>query len=232
MKIVYLTVLLFVSHMVVSQNTNQFDANGKRQGVWKKNFEGTKVLRYEGQFNHGKEVGLFKFYKNIDGKASLTATKQFNDKDSKAYVIFYTSTGKVVSEGQMDGKMFIGPWKYYQKTSKKLLILENYNNQGQLEGDRFVYYKNGEVAQKQHFKNGQLDGMAVWYSEDKVLLKEYTYVNGQLDGPSKYYNSEGDLILEGAYKNGKKHGIWTSYENGKVVNSEDYDHPKAHENGK
>ncbi|GAA4239505.1 hypothetical protein GCM10022291_34080 [Postechiella marina] len=48
-------VLFLVSICSVSaQNINQFDAQGKRHGVWKKNFENTKVLRYEGTFNHGK----------------------------------------------------------------------------------------------------------------------------------------------------------------------------------
>jgi antitoxin component YwqK of YwqJK toxin-antitoxin module len=228
MKNLLLVFILCFVTAVSAQNINQLDTNGKRNGIWKKYFEGTKVLRYEGQFKHGKETGLFKFYKNIDGKASLTATKQFNDTDHKAYVTFFTSTGKVVSEGEMDGKTYIGEWKYYQKTNKKLLTLENYDENGNLDGDRFVYYENGQIAEKQHYKHGKLDGNSIWYTEDNVVLKEYTYVNGLLDGPAKFYNSKGELLVGGSYKKDEKHGIWNYYENGKLVDTKDFTNPGHH----
>ena len=97
MKNLAFIIFVFFAGLVSAQNINQFDAEGKRHGIWKKYFDDTTVLRYEGEFNHGKEIGLFKYYKNIEKKASLTATKQFNDTDYKSYVTFYTSAGKVVS---------------------------------------------------------------------------------------------------------------------------------------
>ena len=69
MKFIYLSLILLIATIVSAQDINQVDANGERQGVWRKNFDKTKVLRYEGEFSHGKEIGLFKFYKNINGKA-------------------------------------------------------------------------------------------------------------------------------------------------------------------
>ncbi len=224
MKTTIVTFFMFIAHLVLGQNINQFDANGKRDGVWKKYFDNTKVLRYEGEFSHGKEIGLFKFYKNIDNKASLTATKQFNSTNNKAYVTFYTSMGKVISEGEMDGKTYIGEWKYYQKTSKNLLTLENYDEAGNLDGNRFVYYNNGQIAEKQDYKHGKLNGTSVWYSPNNTVLKEFIYVDGELDGVSKYYDSKGNLIIEGRYKNGKKHGIWNYYEDGKLVEKKDFTH--------
>ena len=216
--LVFLCVVTFVS----AQSINQFDAKGKRHGIWKKTFEDTKVLRYKGEFFHGKEIGLFKFYKNIDGKASLTATKQFNDTNNKAYVTFYSSVGKVISEGEMNGRLYIGAWKYYQKTSNQLLTLEQYNNEGVLDGDRFVYYENGQVAEKKHYVNGKLEGPSFWYSDKSIVLKEFHYVNDQLHGLSKIYNPKGELIIEGAYKQGKKHGVWKYYEEGKLIKEKDF----------
>ena len=110
--------------MVFSQEINQFDANGKRHGIWKKTFEDTKAVRYEGQFDHGKEVGLFKFYKYVNKKSLLSATKQFSETNNIADVKFFSSKGKVISEGQMDGKNYIGEWKYYHKNSDQLLRIE------------------------------------------------------------------------------------------------------------
>ncbi|MFD1615084.1 toxin-antitoxin system YwqK family antitoxin [Gelatiniphilus marinus] len=222
MKFVYLNIILFITPLTFAQNINQFDANGKRHGIWKKTFEGTNVLRYQGEFYHGKEIGLFKFYKNIRKKPVLTATKQFNKTDNIAYVTFLSSKGKIISEGEMNGKTYIGLWKYYQNRNDNLLILEHYNNAGQLDGERFVYYENGQIAEKQVYKNGKLHGKSVWYSEKHVVLKEFIYENGELHGASKYYNPKGELIAEGQYKNGKKNGIWRYYENGKLINEKDF----------
>ena len=222
MKKVFVLLFLVEVTLVSAQTINQFDSEGLRHGIWKKYYDNTTILRYEGEFNHGKEIGLFKYYKNVDKKASLTATKQFNETDNKAYVTFYTSKGKVVSEGEMAGKLYIGEWKYYQKNSKKLLTLENYDSEGLLDGDRFVYYENGQVAEKQFYIHGKLDGPSFWYSEKNVVLKEFQYVNGELHGVSKFYNPKGDLILEGNYKQGKKHGIWKTYENEKLIEEKDF----------
>jgi len=222
MKFIYFNIFLFITSISFAQSINQLDANGKRHGIWKKTFEGTNVLRYEGEFLHGKEIGLFKFYKNIKKKAVLAATKQFNKNDNKTYVKFVSSKSKLISEGQMDGKTYIGEWKYYQKRNDNLLTLEHYNNKGILEGDRFVYYENGQIAEKQFYINGKLEGASVWYSEKGIVLKAFVYVNGELHGVSKYYSSEGELITEGQYKKGKKHGIWKYYENGELINEKDF----------
>lgn len=222
MKFIYFTLIIFITTIVSAQDINQFDANGKRHGIWKKYFDDTTVLRYEGEFVHGKEIGLFKFYKNINKKAVLTATKQFNESDNLAEVKFYTSKGKVISEGKMNGKTYVGTWKYYQKKSNDLLILEHFDDLGKLTEERFVYYENGQVAEKQNYKEGKLNGVSVWYSEKNVVLKEFIYVNGELHGISKYYNPKGELLVEGYYKRGKKDGIWKYYEDGKITNEKDF----------
>ncbi|SFZ94594.1 Antitoxin component YwqK of the YwqJK toxin-antitoxin module [Flaviramulus basaltis] len=223
MKTVYsFMFFLICSSILFAQDINQFDANGKRHGIWKKNFEETQVLRYEGAFSHGKEIGLFKFYKNIKGKAILTATKQFNENDNIADVKFFASNEKLISEGQMDGKTYIETWKYYQKNSDKLLTIEHYNANGRLTGERLVYYPNGQIAERQNYLDGKLNGLSAWYSESDIVLKEYIYVNGELHGSSKFYNPKGELITEGAYKRGKKDGVWKYYENGKLINEKDF----------
>lgn len=221
MRYSFLIFLMF-SSVLSAQNINQFDANGKRQGVWKKNFADTNIIRYEGQFSHGKEVGLFKFYKNYKKKAILSATKLFNEDSTIAEVKFLASNGKVISEGSMDGKTYVGTWKYYQKNSDQLLILENYNNQGELIGERLVYYPNEQVAEKQNYIDGKLHGESFWFSDKNVVLKAYVYENGELHGIAKFYNPKGELLSEGQYKTGKKDGVWKFYENGKLIKEKDF----------
>ncbi|WP_194768384.1 toxin-antitoxin system YwqK family antitoxin [Tamlana sp. I1] len=214
--------ILLISSFVFAQDINQFDAEGKRHGIWKKNFEDTNILRYEGEFNHGKEIGLFKFYINYKNQAVLSATKLFNDTDSTADVKFLASNGSVISEGQMNGKNYIGTWKYYQQNSKNLLSTETYNSNGELIGERLVYYPSGQIAEKQNYSDGKLEGPAYSYSVKNVILKQYFYVNGELHGEAKFYNPEGVLLSEGVYKRGQKEGVWKFYENGKLVNEKNF----------
>lgn len=217
-----LIVFICLTTYLQAQTINQFDAQGQRNGVWQKNFKGTDVLRYEGTFSHGKEVGVFKFYKNINGKPVLTATREFNPKNNMAQVTFYASNGQVISEGQMLDKTYIGEWKYYHKNSKQLMMLEQYNKKGNLEGTRSVFYPNGQVAEKSFYKNAALEGEALWYAENGVLIKVYHYKDNKLHGAAKFYDKNGELIQEGAYQNDRKHGIWKYYENGTLKEEKDF----------
>jgi len=217
-----LTFTLLVVFSVSAQTINQLDENDKQHGIWKKNFNGTNILRFEGEFNHGKEVGLFKFYQNINNKAVLAATREFLQPGTKANVKFFASTGKVISEGQMDVKTYIGEWKYYQKDSDKLLILEHFDDKGNLTGERNIYYNTGQISQKDNYKNGKLNGVSYLYSEGNVVIQEHTYEDGLLHGPSKTYDIKGQLITEGFYKNDQKDGNWKYYENGKLTEAKSF----------
>lgn len=218
------SLLFFIvsSSFMFAQETNELDTNGARHGIWKKYFDNTKVIRYEGEFDHGKEIGVFKFYKNIRNKPVLTATKSFNPNDNITEVKFLASNGKVISEGQMDGKIYIGTWRYFQKNSDALLTLEHYNSKGALTGEYTVYYPSGQIAEKRNYVNGKLEGLAVWYSLKNVVLKEMIYENDELHGVAKFYNPKGELVSEGQYKRDKKDGLWKYYEAGELVNEKDF----------
>ena len=222
MKLRIAILLFFIGFMSWSQEINQFDANGERHGIWKKNFDGTKQVRYQGEFNHGKEVGEFKFYKLIKKKSVLTATKKFNISDNSAQVEFLSSRGKVISEGKMRGKLHVGKWIYYHNRTKGIMTLENYNANGLLEGEKLVYYKEGKVAESANYTNGKLQGESKWYSVKGVVLKSFIYDNDELHGVAKYYNGKNELLVEGQYKRGKKSGIWKYYENGELTEEKDF----------
>lgn len=201
---------------------NQFDANGKRHGIWKKTFEGTNQVRYQGEFYHGKEIGLFKFYKYIKKKSVLTATKQFNENHNIADVKFLSSRGKVISEGKMNGKIYIGKWIYYHNNSEKIMTVENYNDDGLLHEKRLVYFNNGKLTEETHYINGRKEGVSKWYSKKGAVLKSFIYVNNELHGISKYYDEDGVMLVQGHYKRGKKTGVWNYYNNGKLVKQKDF----------
>lgn len=222
MKHILVILLLVIPSIFMAQNINQMDENGKRHGIWKKNFDNTQIVRYEGEFNHGKEIGLFKFYKNINKEAVLTATKDFNVKDDVAEVIFYASNRKIISQGKMRGKNHIGEWKYYHKDGKQIMNIEHYNGQGQLDGESLVYYNTGQMAEKRFYKQNKLDGKATWFYENGKEMKTYIYKKGILHGEAKFYNASGALEIDGQYKNDKKDGIWKYYKDGELSEEKDF----------
>jgi len=222
-SLVFLIILTLTNFIGYTQESiNQLDVNGERDGYWKKNFENTDQPRYEGQFKHGKEIGLFKFYKLVEKKSVLSATKEFNENDNIAIVKFFASTGKPISEGKMNAKAYVGKWVYYHNKTNAVMSIENYNELGQLHGEKLVYYENGQIAEKSYYVNGKQEGKAIWYSESGVVLKEFLYENDELHGMSKYYDGKGQLIAEGAYKRGQKNGIWKYYTDGKLTEEKDF----------
>jgi len=227
MKIYFLIILSIffsISTTKAQSVTNQFDANGKRHGIWKKNFDDSKQLRYEGEFNHGKEIGVFKFY-CLECKSQPEIIKTFNNQDNIAEVQFFSKKGKLLSQGKMDGKNRIGEWIYYHSKSNGIMTKENYVN-GKLDGLKTTYFPNNQLAEELMYVNEIKEGINNYYSPTGVLLKKLLYKNNELHGPATYYEGSGNIILEGNYKEGKKHGIWKTYKNRKLVKEETFPKPR------
>ncbi|MDO1501125.1 toxin-antitoxin system YwqK family antitoxin [Winogradskyella maritima] len=212
---------IFLTTISAQNELNGFDNNGERHGVWTKYFEGTNQPRYTGKFNHGKEIDTFKFYTLSNKKSVLSAVKVFNAENNLADVKFLTSYGKIISQGQMDGKKYIGEWVYFHKSSKTIMTTENYNDDGNLDGPRKVFYKNGKLAEEAVYKDGKLHGTSKWYTDSGGLLRTSEYKNDKLHGDSVFYDTEGRIATLGEYKADKRVGRWTYYKEGKVVKVED-----------
>ena len=215
-----LTILTSIGY--AQESVNQFDESNNRHGVWKKYFDKTKQLRYEGQFQHGKEVDTFKFYTLNKGTSVLSATKIFNTINNKADVRFLSSKGKLISEGEMKGKLYVGKWTYYHNKSKTIMSTEFYNTEGKLEGEKLVLYSDGTTAEKANYGNGMLNGESIWYAKNGKVLKEFMFKDDELHGVCKYYDASGNIEAEGAYRKDLKHGIWKYYKNGKFVKTKDH----------
>lgn len=220
--ILILFLTLYLTPVLAQTSINQFDDEGLRHGLWRKTFDQTDEPRYEGTFDHGQEVGVFKFYKLDENKSVLIATRAFNPDDNAIEVKFFSSKGKLISEGQMVDKSFVGKWVYYHHKTKDIMMVEHYNDAGQLEGDKIVYYPNGQIAEQSYYKEGKMEGTSKVFSEQGVLIKDYSYKNGKLNGVSKYYNGAGELLAEGAYREDRKNGIWKYYENGVLTEEKDF----------
>lgn len=223
--LVLITALLFSILCFSQDQVNQMDAKGERHGLWKKTFPDSEQLRYEGNFEHGKEIGEFKFYcEKCEDQPAVV--KNFTGKDDLADVKYFTPKGKLVSEGKMKDKDRIGEWLYYHKDSKEVMTREFYSN-GRLDGIVTTYYPNGKITEETTYKNGLQDGTNNYYSYEGVLLKKLLNKDDKLHGPAFYYDSNGKIILEGSYKNGRKDSLWKEYEDGKLISEESF--PKKYD---
>ena len=205
-------------------DSNPLDENGKKHGVWKGFYEESGRQRYEGTFEHGKEVGTFNFFDDTKAK-SIIATRNFNAKDNSCYTVFYDQNKNVVSEGKEINKLREGQWKYYHKASKAIMTLENYKN-GKLDGVRTVYYPSGKIVDETIYKNGLKEGVYKKYSEKGIVLENSFFKNGEYEGEAVYKDPNDLVIAKGKFKNGKKVGKWQFFINGKLESEENMDKPK------
>lgn len=199
------------------QKINQFDANKKRTGVWKKYYP-NKQLRYEGQFKDGKEVGVFKFYrKSYPNFPSII--KRFKEQNDTVKVEFYNKKGKIQTKGNFIGKTRVGKWIYFFANGK-LMSEESYDN-GKLDGKLVNYYPNGKITEETYYIDGKKDGFSKKYSSDGVLIEEVIYRDDKLNGLAKYYELNGNLKEKGIYRNGKREGKWQYYMDGEVADDKE-----------
>jgi len=212
----YILICLFCFTAAWSQEINKLDANGKKHGLWKGVYENSKRPRYEGTFEHGKEVGMFKFFDDT-AAGTVIATREFNPKDNSCYTIFYNQKGSKVSEGKLVDKLNEGEWKYYHEDSPVIMTSENYIK-GKLNGVRKVFYLSGKIAEEANYKDGKRDGFYKKYAENGIVLEESNYKNGEFDGLAIFRSPSNVVVAKGMFVKGKKEGIWEMInEKGKLI---------------
>jgi len=197
---------------------NQLDANEKRHGVWRKYYS-NKRIRYQGKFDHGKEIGVFKFFSAASSEHPIVI-KKFKADNSIADVSFYTENGTLLSKGKMEGKNRIGKWLFYHEDGKTVMSEENYSN-GKLDGEYKTFYKSGKSTEIAYYKDGLLDSVYRKYSIKGHLYQHFTYKEGKLNGKAVYYSRKtGVLTTKGEFKNNLRVGTWENYVDGELVSTE------------
>jgi len=215
--ILLLFTCFFTSKEFNGQEFNQFNSNNERTGVWKKYYS-NKRIRYIGEFKNGKEVGVFKFYDITSSKHPVVIKTFFENSDS-LFVQFFTLSGKIETEGVINGRKRVGNWKYFYPDGI-LMSEENYEN-GQLDGPQIIYYQDGQVTEFSSYKKGLLDGISSKYASNGVLIQEITYKKGKLNGLAKYFELNGKLKETGSYKNGLRVGKWEYYMDGEIASEKE-----------
>ena len=214
----FFILLVTANTMYAQSKVNQFDEDGKRHGKWKKYYNNERV-RYVGEFDHGKEIGIFKYY-SASNSDNPTIIKEYDPNSESAKVRFYTPSGVLESEGKMMGKMREGKWLFYHPDGKSVMSEENYVN-GKLHGTYNTFYISGEPTEVTSYKNGLLDGNYKKYSIKGFLYQDFNYERGKLNGMAIYYSRKtGDLIKKGPFKDDLRVGTWENYVDGELVSTE------------
>lgn len=199
----YFTLFLFI-YFALPSYSQTTDAQGRKQGYWKKRDDKTNRLLYEGQFKDNQPIGTFKYYHIND---SIRALIHFKNGNGQAYAKLYHMNGKMSGQGKYIGQEVKDSiWTYYDENGK-LLSRESYAA-GKKSGKSFVYLPDGTVSQERNYKNGLEDGSyAEFFAKDLVRAKGQ-YVAGEKEGKFVYYYPNKVEAATGVYKKGLKNGVW------------------------
>lgn len=186
-----------------SQELNQTDAQGRKQGKWLKRYDNNKI-RYTGQFIDDKPVGEFKYF-NEDGELSSV----ISNKGDSAKATFYHVNGTVLGEGKYHRQKRTGIWKHYDADGD-ISSQEVYEN-GVKNGPARIYYKDGRVAKDLSYDKGKVEGKVTEYFPDGKPKQESHYEAGKLEGMVKHYKTNGKIWIKGYYTDNVRDKVWVYY---------------------
>jgi antitoxin component YwqK of YwqJK toxin-antitoxin module len=137
--------------------------------------------------------------------------------DEKEYIT--RSRGVVTYKGTpFTGKLV----EYYDGDKTKLHRTSTLQD-GKWVGPKERYYENGQLREKQNYKDDMRDGTFLSYDEDGQLAEKRTYKDGKLDGPKEWYYENGQLREKDNYKDDMRDGTFLRYyENGQLDVKETY----------
>ena len=202
--------------ILVAQDFNQTDANGLKQGKWKKLYSNQRV-RYEGQFKDDKPYGLFKYYYE-NGK--LQATNNHVGNGTVANHVYHPN-GKIKAKGIFREQKKDSLWQYFNEN--ELLVLEETYILDTLHGAQRTYYENRQLGEETNFNHGVKHGPWKKFFDNGKPWVDATYVNGNLDGKFVMYREDGKRKVQGTYALGIRTGTWLNFhENGSVHTQQVY----------
>jgi len=199
-----------------AQEFNKTDANGQKQGLWKKMYSNGNT-RYQGEFKNDTAIGLFKYYYN-NGK--LRATNNHVGNETVAHHAYHLN-GKIKAKGLYRQMKKDSLWRFFN--ADKLLVLEENYAQNTLHGTQRKFYQNAQLGEETNFDMGEKNGRWVKFFENGKPWLEATYVDGNLDGAFKIFTPKGKTKTQGKYALGLRIGTWLMFNiNGSVKTQDSY----------
>ncbi len=213
----YIILLFVLFPLFALAQINQTDANGLRQGLWKKQYPNGKQI-YEGYFHDGKPVGEWKRYHE---GGQVKAIIRYQENSDTAFAQLFDLWGKKVAEGNFVNEKKEGTWFVF--TDNRKVAEENYSN-GLKNGTCRKFYEDGKLLEESEWKDGKMDGKyQVFYKTGEPYM-QCKFVNNQRNGLCISYFPNGKMEMEAYYKNSLRTGDWKFYnENGELLYTLKYD---------
>jgi len=192
--------------------------NGKLEGVvimWYEN--GNK--RFEINYKNGAKNGLYSTW-YLNGELFS----------------IYNYTNEEITDTE---------YKDSTPSSDKVLILEDYHQNGKLQELRYIsidkygkqynngirqrFYENGNMKSEFNYKNSELEGKMTSLYENGNIEAELYYLNGEIEGLCSFWYLNGIKKTEENYKKGKLEGLCSFwYENGNKKSEKNYKNGKLY----
>lgn len=125
--------------------------------------------------------------------------------------IGYHANGDIFEECiYVDGQLNGQRVLYYENGNKQ--AIEHYQSD-LLQGAYEEYYSNGQLSFTGSYKNNEMEGLWIKYDEEGNLAEKVHFENNEENGPFKEYHPNGKLAAEGSYLGGDfEHGELRIYD--------------------
>ncbi|MDA0972319.1 MAG: hypothetical protein O2867_01165 [Bacteroidetes bacterium] len=203
-----LTVLIpfFILSSASAQPFNVLDDQGRKQGDYKKFFEGTEQVFYIGQFKDDLPYGHFQYYFREGGKK---ADMFYRPGGKDVFSITYYPAGGKMGEGKYISQAKDSVWNYYDE-EQRLTSTEDWVN-GKKSGVERVYFPTGILAEELYWKEDLRHGPWNQFFEDGKPYLKGNFVNDVYDGEMTFYFPNGKKEIYGKCVNGMREGTWWYY---------------------
>lgn len=173
-------------------------------------------LQNESDYTNGLRNGTYiGYYPN--GQVS-ESTSYINDLAEGAYKLYYPD-GTPKAEGTFVKDKRNGVWKRYYPDGV-LDYIEEYDENGKMNGAYRDYDKAGNMINEIEYKNGEVVATR-YYDTDGKLISEQKARKGKL--LFKAYHSNRQVAAESVFEDGRKEGLWVYYNPyGRVESREEY----------
>jgi len=220
-KILFISIVILLVFPVhsFSQDLNQVDDLGRKQGKWLKTFP-NGVTKYEGQFRNDQPYGEFKYYYK---DAKLKAVTHFSDDGIIAHTATYHENGNPMAKGKYINQQRDSTWNFYSDMDGSIVMKEDYKN-GMLDGKSILFFPGkNQPDEITNYVQDVKEGPYLKYFPDGKIMTKGTYKNDRLEGDFNVYYDNGKTEIKGYYKNGIQIGNWQYFnEKGEPLTEKEY----------
>ena len=204
-----------------------FDDREKLHGEVITYDENGKIVK-EARYQHGSKQGK-QMSTNSKG---LREYENYNDGVPQGeYLCLFPDGNKQVEGAYASENIKTGKWTLW--TGDGNIAQEEHYLNGKLNGEKKVYYANGNPRSVGEYVDDKPNGRHLEYDEQNKISEEANYLNGVLDGIFIAYNEgtmwreclykNGEILSEKEYKNGKINVLRLLDDTGKLVDVQQYD---------